>query len=89
MAGIRADAYSHQPIDRSPVDVRLSDVLDEDGKASVRWELEMLRGEVQQEMAYNRDLCLDKIDEVFKLASEGGIGRWKDGKFYQMDISQE
>jgi len=43
----------------------------------------MLRGEIQQEMAYNRDVCLDKIEEVFKQAKEGGIGHWKEGKFYQ------
>jgi len=43
----------------------------------------MLRGEMQQEMAYNRDVCLDKVEEVFKQAREGGIGNWRDGRFVQ------
>jgi len=43
----------------------------------------MLRGEIIQEIAYNRDVCKDKIEEVFKQAREGDIGHWRNGKFYQ------
>jgi len=81
--GLRADAYSHQAADQAPVDIQLGELLDWDAKGVVQWEMQMLRGEIQQEMAYNRDVCLDKIEEVFKQAKEGGIGHWKEGKFYQ------